>query len=244
MLSGCMSSEERQKASQLERNFSKAFKASVKETYGKSAKLSSIKADTDISGGTVWPSFKLKINGVLNGTVKLDGESFKAKYGTVNGTLSVQRNNEKIKQSIYEMFEPLGLDIVDLEIVNSSYDIYYLPEEVDTFEKMLETERHFTIQMFVRRDLSELRWEDFESIRDGYSKGKIKIYQLENYPSGGIERKMFNRLRPIDFSTDAPRYYSTADKEYVDAIDFFGIETVVTIKDRKMYFQDKNSKEA
>lgn len=237
-LCGCLNAEERQAARSLKWNYSDDFKARAKEIYGEDARVSNIRADISKDSGGVWPSLTSSTTGWLVGDISVGGESFEAVYGPKSQALLSQRNAGKIKDSIRELFAPLELDIVDLQVIDNGYDVHYLPEEIDSFDKLLEEDYYAIVHVFVRNSLTGLEWEDFEALRSSYGKGRVVLVQLEEYPEeiGSLD---FKHMREISFEYKSDRVYSREDKTYVNAYEYYGIKSAIYLQGKRMFYHDQ-----
>lgn len=230
-----MDEEERQKEKELIKTYSSAFQDQAKTQYGSKAKVNDISADTKVIYGSLWPTVDFEAGEDLLGVVNVEYEEFDAIFNTAEGVIYSSRNAEKIHSSMISFFAYLDLTVIHTVIVeNDNHKAMLLPDDVSTFEDLLQYYGYTIAEIYVTDNLSKINESDFEMPKDVNVKYDITFIQVEDKEAAV---RVENDTSGLSFCYDThPKTYSSETHGYVDAFEYYGIKSSVNIAHRDEHF--------
>lgn len=216
------------------------FERQAKQQYGQTAWVQEIFEETIGSRDLIYPSYS-KPTGRLLGKIAVGDEVFDAAYKD-GGEILSRRNAGKIRDSVLSYFQRLNIDAQDATVMDSAFTTHYLPDEIDTFEEMLENQYYMLVHVYVTSDLSQLSEEDFADLLSRFEPygekytGNVVLIKPENLSE---IRQHMRQIPEINFQYDTHgMVYSNEANTYVDSFSYFGIkQTIALTYDGKLRFQ-------
>lgn len=230
VLSGCtMSDTEKEKAGDLVAKQKGYFAEQAIRQYGQDAKVRNIRAETR----TIYNSLfgipaERKTTGNLAGDITAGGETFRGVYSSETGEIYSDKNDEEIIRSAIAFLGLSDSQILGVTLTDSAYKKYYLPDEIATFEDMLENQYFMLVHIYTTADLGSLTREDFAALYRLYQKyedpaGPVVLIQLENDERLEELQREINNLT-FEYEDHHAKVYDNDENTYVDAFEKFDIK--------------------
>lgn len=181
-ISGCLSDAQKQKEQELIAEYSDKFEEQAKLQYGTSAKVTDIKAATQLSD-----FLDAICTGDLFGDVTVDNQKFRALYLTAENKILSTRNYEKINKSMLEYYRRiLGVNVFDGNCGRQGYGVHgVLAGTIETYEQFIQQDNTTAI-MYTTDDISSITEKHFSELLKylGSNNIKVKVVQVK-------KRKLF-----------------------------------------------------
>ena len=158
-LSSCGYSEAKKEAREKVKKYKAAFEQAVKDAYGEDAKLTNVKSSVDANTNGIDFSTTFYSTG-LEGTIKLNGESYKAFYDEINDKIIDNVHSDIITN---ELMSSLPFD--DSKYIKATISELYLDPSIDSYDEYVESQYAcLDIRITTTEDLSSYKNIDIEAI--------------------------------------------------------------------------------
>ena len=241
MVSCGMSDTEKQKAGNLVSGQKAAFVEQVVRQYGRDAKVKNIRAETRTIYDPLYgiPSEKVT-TGNLAGDITAGKETFRGLYLLEAGKVYSDRNYENIVQTVKAFFGIPDSAILDVTLTDSAYLTYYLPDEITTFEDMLENQYFMLVHIYTTADLSHFTQEDFSKLYRFYEKyedstGYVVLVQLDGDSNLEALQRDINSIT-FEYEDHHGKVYDNESHGYVDAFEKYQIEGALYLDERRFIY--------
>lgn len=241
MVSCGMSDTEKQKANDLVSRQKTNFVEQAVRQYGSDAKVKNIRAETRTIYDPLYgiPSEKVT-TGNLAGDITVDKEMFHGVYLLEAGKVYSDRNYENIVQTVKAFFGIPDSAILDVTLTDSAYLTYYLPDEITTFEDMLENQYFMLVHIYTTADLSHFTQEDFSKLYRFYenyedSTGYVVLVQLDNDSNLEALQREINSIT-FEYEDHHGKVYDNESHGYVDAFEKYQIKGALYLDERRFIY--------
>lgn len=224
----CNYNEAKKEADEKLKQYKPAFEQAVKNAYGDDAKLTNVKCSVDAHTNDAFQTTFYARD--LQGTLKLDGRSYRVFYDELHDSITDNVHTEDINKEILN-----GLPFDNSVIIESSIGEMYLDPSIDTLDKLLASQDvYICVYITTTEDLSGITVDDpdndpfFKKFKDSpyNSRITVKAACLRDKSSSG---QVIYKMNELYFTgDDHPEVYY--NNEYRDAFEVYGIKNAVEIK--------------
>ncbi len=241
---GCtMSDTEKEKAGDLVAKQKGYFAEQAIRQYGQDAKVRNIRAETQ----TIYhPLFGIpaerKTTGNLAGDITAGKKTFRGVYSSETGEIYSDKNDKEIIRSAIAFLGLSDSQVLGVTLTDSAYKKYYLPDEIATFEAMLENQYFMLVHIYTTADLSSLTREDFAALYRFYQKyedsaGSVVLIQLEDGENLAELQRDVNNIT-FEYEDHHGKVYDNDENTYVDAFEKFDIVSSLYINETKFIYNN------
>lgn len=226
LIVSCGYNEAKQKADEKLKKYKPAFEQAVKDAYGKDAKLTNVKCDVNgYTDGAFQTSFSAS---GLEGTLKLNGSSYKVYYNDLDNSIVDNVHSEAINNEIRN-----ALPFDSSKYIDVRMNELYLDPSIDSLDKYLESD-NIRIDVFITttEDMSNYKTVDvdsntvFKKIKDNDCGLNIKAACLNDKSRSDA---LLLNIKTLDFSSDSHPKANDSSGKSKDAFDVYGIKNVIVI---------------
>lgn len=244
LAAGCtMSSAEKHKGNELVSNQSDQFISQAILQYGKGTKVRNIRAETLTIYNPLFgiPSER-KTTGSLAGDITVGKETFHGIYSPEIGQVFSDKNYEKILESAEAFFGLADTAVLGASLTDSAHEKYYLPDEINTFETMLENQYFMLIYVYTTTDLSRFTEEDFAKLNRFYEEyekntGHVVFVQLKDDSNLTALQRDINAIT-FEYENHHGTVYDNETHDYVDSFEKFGIVSSLYVGKKRFIYND------
>ena len=242
LTTGCgMSNTENQKGCDLVSKQKDYFADQAILQYGQDARVKNVRAETRTIYHPLFgiPSEK-KITGDLSGDITVGKETFRGVYSSETGEIYSDKNYENIVESVKTFFHIPSSSILDVTLTDSAYEVYYLPDEINTFKGMLDNQYFMLVHIYTTEDLRRFTKEDFSAFYRLYDKydedaGYVVFVQLKDDADLGALQRDINSIT-FEYEDSHGKVYDNESYGYVDAFEKYQIEGALYLDKTKFIY--------
>lgn len=238
-----MSDTERQKAGDLVSEQKGYFAEQAVRQYGQDARVKNIRAETR----TIYnPLFGIpaerKTTGNLAGDITAGKKTFRGVYSSETGEIYSDKNYEDILRSAKAFSGIPDSQVLDVTLTDAAYEKYYLPDEITTFENMLENQYFMLVHIYTTAGLRSLTREDFAALYRFYQKyedsaGSMVLIQLKGGEKLAELQRDVNNIT-FEYEDHHGKVYDNDENTYVDAFEKFDIVSSLYIDETKFIYNN------
>ncbi len=169
VLVGCEVLEpgEQEKVDTLVETYTDAFKERAVVQFG-DVEVYDIDGELrNIDDSLTFPGFVKVAGDNLTGVIHLkdsEAESIRARYIVKDDTIVSNINSSKIKKSLMDDFDEIGLRVLMADIVNAKGESHLVSDDVLTYDTLVESGYPVNVKIVTDSDLSLFTVEDFNKI--------------------------------------------------------------------------------